>query len=73
MIANGRFYERDSVLEDDAILPEHLKTEAYVAYDLEDRGGRVLVLRDLCFQSVPKPGADGSLFLTKSTSWGGVA
>jgi hypothetical protein len=58
VIVDGKFIERDSVI-DDAILPEHLKTEAYVAYDLEDRDGKVLLLRDLSFQSVPKPGADG--------------
>jgi hypothetical protein len=58
LIADGKFYERDSIV-DDSIIPEHLKTEAYVAHDMEDRGGRVLILRDLAFQSLPSKGADG--------------
>jgi hypothetical protein len=59
VIAGGKFLVRGSVI-DDAILPEHLKTEEYVAYDLEDRAGKVLLLRDLAFMSLPRPGADGT-------------
>jgi hypothetical protein len=40
-------------------LPDHLKTETYVAYDLEDTGGKVLLLRDLSFQSLPRRSASG--------------
>jgi hypothetical protein len=42
-ISGGKFIERGSVI-DDGVLPEHLKTEAYVAYD---QGGEVMLLRDL--------------------------
>jgi hypothetical protein len=58
VVDSGRFYERDSVISD-SILPDHLKTEAYVAYDLTDGAGLVLLLRDLNFSSVAKPGSDG--------------
>ena len=57
LIADGKFYARDSIV-DDAIVPEHLRNEV-AAYDLEDRDGKVLVLRDLTFQSIPKAGSDG--------------
>jgi hypothetical protein len=57
-IIDGKFIERGSLI-DDSLLTERLKTDAYIAYDLEDTGGKAMVLRDLAFQSVPKPGADG--------------
>jgi hypothetical protein len=57
-ILDGKFVERGSIV-DDSVLSERLKTEAYVAYDLEDRGGKVLLLRDLSFMGLPRPSADG--------------
>jgi hypothetical protein len=48
VIADGKFYPRYSEV-DDQMLPDHLKTEAYVAYDLEDMGGKVMVLREVNF------------------------
>ena len=57
-IIGGKFIPRDTVI-DDAQLTERLKIEAYITYDLEDREGKVLLLRDLSFQSIPKPGSDG--------------
>ena len=54
VIIDGRFLERDSVI-DDQLLTERLKTDAVIAYDLDDCGGKVLVLHDLSFQSIPKP------------------
>ena len=59
LIVNGQFIARDSVI-DDELVPERLKGEAYIAYDLEGRDdGKVLVLHDISFESVPRPGADG--------------
>ena len=56
-IAEGKFYARESIV-DDAIIPEHLKAEV-AAYDVEDRDGKVLALRDLTFQSIASAGSDG--------------
>lgn len=58
VIVGGKFMARDTIVND-AILPERLKTDLIIAYDLDDRQGKVLVLHDLAFQSIPKPGADG--------------
>ena len=57
MIIDGKNYPRDSVV-DDQLIPERFRTEEHVAYDLEHRD-TVLLLRDLSFQSEPRPGADG--------------
>lgn len=58
VIAVGKFYQRDSII-DDAMLPERLRDSGHVDYDLESREGKVLILRDLSFHSVQKPGSDG--------------
>ena len=58
VISGGKLYPRDSVV-DDAMLSERQKTEEYIAYDLEDAGGKVLLLRDFSFQSLPRPSASG--------------
>jgi hypothetical protein len=58
VIDQGKFHPRDSII-DDAILPDHLKTSEYVEYDLKNRGGKVLLLRDLSFTSPPRPASDG--------------
>jgi hypothetical protein len=42
-ILNGGFVERGSMI-DDQLLPDRLKTEAYIAYD---QGGEVMLLRHL--------------------------
>jgi hypothetical protein len=47
VIVGGKFIERDSVI-DDAMLPEHLRTESYITHDLQDRS-KVMVLRELNF------------------------
>ena len=53
IILDGKFIERDSVI-DDQLLPASYKTEAVISYDVQVRDdGKVLVLRDLAFQSVP--------------------
>jgi hypothetical protein len=39
VIADGKNYPRDSVI-DDVMLPDRLKTEEYIAYDLENTEGR---------------------------------
>ena len=57
-IIGGKFIERGTIV-DDTELTERLKIDTVVAYDLEDCGGKVLVLRDLSFQSIAKPGSDG--------------
>jgi hypothetical protein len=57
VISGARNYPRDSVV-DDQMLPKHLRTEEYVA-SLEDTGGKVLLLRDLSFQSLPRSSASG--------------
>jgi hypothetical protein len=57
-ISGGKFIKRDSIV-DDSILPEHLRTDAYVADDLADRSGKVLLLRDLSFMSLPRSSASG--------------
>jgi hypothetical protein len=59
LIVDGRFIPRDSIV-DDAILTERLKIDSVVSYDLEQDGsGKVLALRDLSFQSIPRAGSDG--------------
>ena len=59
VIAGGKSYPRDSVV-DDQILSERQKTEEYIAYDLENKDGNVvLLLRDLSYQSEPIRGLDG--------------
>ena len=57
VIADGKNYPRDSII-DDAILPERLKAEV-ADYELENKDGKVLLLRDLSFQSEPRPMSDG--------------
>ena len=59
LILGGKHIPFDSIL-DDSEIPVNLRTEAYVAYDLEHRDdGKVLVLHDIAFQSVPSAGSDG--------------
>jgi hypothetical protein len=59
IILDGKFIERDNII-DDQLLPASYKTEAVISYDVQVRDdGKVLVLRDLAFQSVPSKGADG--------------
>jgi hypothetical protein len=48
VIVVGKFIKRDSAI-DDAMLSEHLRTEALIAYDLADMGGKVMLLRELNF------------------------
>jgi hypothetical protein len=57
MIIDGKNYPRGSVV-DDQLIPERFRTEEFIA-SLEDTGGKVLLLRDLSFQSLPRPSADG--------------
>jgi hypothetical protein len=57
VIISGKNYPRDSIV-DVTLLPEHLRTEEYVA-GLEDTDGKVLLLRDLHYQSLPRPSASG--------------
>ena len=59
LISGGRFFARDSVI-DLADVPERLRTEDHIDRDLEHRDGKVvLLLRDLHFQSEPRPMSDG--------------
>lgn len=57
MIIGGKNYPRDSVL-DDQLVPERLRSKEYIA-SLEDKEGRVMALRDLHYQSLPRPSASG--------------
>ncbi len=41
------------------MLSDRQRTEEFVAYDLEDADGKVLLLRDFSFQSLPRPSASG--------------
>jgi hypothetical protein len=57
LIHNGKLINRGSII-DDSTLPERFRSEEYVA-SLEDTGGKVLLLRDLSFQSLPRSSASG--------------
>jgi hypothetical protein len=48
VISDGKNYPFDSVV-DEAILPPHMRTKEYVAYDLDDMGGKVMILREVNF------------------------
>jgi hypothetical protein len=57
IIVGGKSYPRDSVV-DDSLIPDRLKK--HVVYETENRDGNiVLLLRDLHFQSSPRPMSDG--------------
>lgn len=58
LISGGAFHKRGTIV-DIAIVPEHLRNEQYIDSDLENRGGRVLLLRDLSFMSIPVPDSSG--------------
>lgn len=60
LILDGKFHVRGSVL-DEALIPKHLRDSDHVDYDLESREGKVLLLRDLSFQNLPRPMSDGVL------------
>ena len=53
MIIGGKNYPRDSVI-DDQLVPERLKTEAYIA-SLEDTEGRVMTLARLALPVLAAP------------------
>ena len=58
VIVGGQHIPFGTVI-DDGILPERLKIDTVIAYDLDDREGKVLALHDISFQTIPKPGPDG--------------
>lgn len=58
LIIDGKLHVRGSLL-DPELIPERFRTETHIAHDLQDRGGKVLLLRDLSFYSLPRPSADG--------------
>jgi hypothetical protein len=50
LLLNSKFIERDTIIDDDAI-PESLRTEALLTYDLQDMGGKCMVLRELHYST----------------------
>jgi hypothetical protein len=58
LIADGKFHVRGSLL-DEKLIPKHLRDADHVDYDLQNREGRVLLLRDLNFSTIPRPDSDG--------------
>jgi hypothetical protein len=58
MIIGGKFHARGSVM-DESLVPENLRKPDYINQDPGDREGKVLLLRDLSFQSLPRPMSDG--------------
>lgn len=56
LIADGKFYPRGSVV-DEALVPPHLHD--HVDRDLQNREGKVLLLRTLNFSTVQRPDSDG--------------
>jgi hypothetical protein len=59
LILDGKLVPFDSII-DDQLVPEHQRTAEIVDYSLESRDdGKVMALKDLAFQSIPKRGSDG--------------
>jgi hypothetical protein len=59
LILGGKFVPFDTVV-DESEVPEHQRIPDILDYSVESRDdGKVLILKDLVFQSVPKAGADG--------------
>jgi hypothetical protein len=57
-IVNGKFHVRGSLL-DLELIPPHLRDSDHIDLDLENRGGKVMILHDLSFMSSPREGSDG--------------